>query len=168
MKKTNDCDIEKLFTAVGETLRKQEFVLEESIFSKILPKIEREFQYNNQKLKEAIFVWDIIRNVFAPVVVGGLLLILTFRIFGEKNFFYLPIELELKNVSAQQVEVIGDFTNWQRVKLKNQNGSWYKKFYLKPGRYKYIYVIDNDTFFLEPEKEVLEDDFGNKNSVLVI
>lgn len=171
MKKTNSCDIERVLTIAGEVLRGQEFMLGESVFNKIspkLPKIDRNFQQINQKSDETIFVREVIRNIFIPVVMGALLLILTFRFFGVETFFYIPVELKLKNISAKQVEVVGDFTNWKPVKLKNQKGCWRTKFYLKPGTYRYIYIIDGETYFLEPGQNVVEDDFGNKNSVIII
>jgi hypothetical protein len=167
MKNSSNWDIEKLLVSVGNFLREKQFVVREPVFTKIVLRLDNNSGPNNRFFSEPIFVSDIIRNIFVPVVVGAILLVLTFKFFGEK-IFYTQVEFKLKNISAAQVEIVGDFTNWQPVKLKNRNGYWETKFYLKPGLYRYVYIIDKKIYFLEPGKEVLEDDFGNKNSVIVI
>ncbi len=166
MKKVNHCDIEKLLTITGEVLRKQEFVLEKKIFNKISPIIN--YNCENKKKHNEIFVLNIIRNIFIPVAVVTIILLLVFKFFDKETFFYVQVELKLENISANQVEVVGDFTNWEPVRLKKSKSYWYAKFYLKPGTYRYVYIIDKKNYFLEPKRDIIEDDFGNKNSVIVI
>lgn len=68
---------------------------------------------------------------------------------------------------AKTVQIAGDFTKWEVVALTNRNGMWEIKLHLKPGEYKYIYIIDGIPT-LDPQRDIYEDAFGNKNSVIYV
>lgn len=72
---------------------------------------------------------------------------------------------------AKTVELTGDFTKWQKVKMKpiDKTGYFELSMKLKPGEYKYSFVIDGK--YTAPDPTVLakeRDDFGNENSILKI
>jgi chromosome partitioning protein len=74
--------------------------------------------------------------------------------------------------SAKEVYVVGDFNNWamdQAHKLASKNnGRWEKKLDLKPGRYRYKFVVDGQ-WVTDPQNTQTESNpFGGVDSVLTI
>lgn len=158
-------EIDKLLSEIGTGIKNKSFSLDidisKCIVSRVLSSnnnLESSIQFNSK---------EFFRQVFIPVVLGVVMLLFFVR-FSSKNYIYFPVKLEVFEVKAREVEVMGDFTNWKPVKLKNKNGLWKAKFYLKPGIYRYVYIIDQSSYFLEPKREVAEDEFGTKSSLLVI
>jgi 1,4-alpha-glucan branching enzyme len=90
-----------------------------------------------------------------------------FSFFGEKTVevtFTCPR-------SARKVCLAGDFNAWspQTHCLKKERGVWTIRLKLKPGRYAYAFVLDDDKWIPDPGAMLLEDDgFGRKNSILII
>ncbi|MBU1043341.1 MAG: AAA family ATPase [Candidatus Omnitrophica bacterium] len=74
--------------------------------------------------------------------------------------------------NAQNVEIAGDFNNWVSSvdsKLERiDNGVWAKVIHLKPGAYKYKFVVDGE-WVTDPNNPYLEvDETGNRNSILKV
>lgn len=74
--------------------------------------------------------------------------------------------------AAKEVYVVGDFNNWsiqQSFKLTSKgNGVWEKALDLKPGRYKYKFVVDGQ-WVPDPKNNQTEPNpFGGVDSVLTI
>lgn len=72
---------------------------------------------------------------------------------------------------AEKVEITGEFTNWKPLKLKeiSQTGYWETEIKLKPGEYKYFYLINDKKVVADPTSVYTEEDgFGNKNSILKV
>ncbi|MBN1960439.1 MAG: hypothetical protein JW841_05795 [Deltaproteobacteria bacterium] len=79
------------------------------------------------------------------------------------------VRLVIPAANAKQVEIVGDFTNWKnRIALTPaENGMWVGELKVPPGRYKYMIVIDGKVLQPDPAaREVVDDGFGGKNSVL--
>lgn len=80
----------------------------------------------------------------------------------EKTFTYFAPD-------AQQVHVVGDFNSWttnkDSVLQKGEDGTWEKRVYLVPGRYRYKFIIDG-LYYEDPENPEKEPNpFGNSDSV---
>ncbi|MFH1062553.1 MAG: AAA family ATPase [Candidatus Omnitrophota bacterium] len=76
------------------------------------------------------------------------------------------------SLDAKNVEIAGDFNNWVSsvdTKLERiDNGVWAKVIHLKPGAYKYKFVVDGQ-WITDPNNPKLEiDEVGNKNSILEV
>lgn len=74
--------------------------------------------------------------------------------------------------AAKEVYVVGDFNNWamdQAHKLTSKNdGRWEKKLDLKPGKYRYKFVVDGQ-WVTDPQNTQTESNpFGGVDSVLTI
>ncbi len=111
-------------------------------------------------------IQEVTQYVVLPLVVCIFFLVLTFRVV-EKIHPAVTVVFQSYQPTAQKVELVGDFTGWQPIKLSRKNGFWEIKVKLKPGQYRYLYIIDNVPQ-LDPAKEILEDMFGNKNSVIYV
>lgn len=77
--------------------------------------------------------------------------------------FYAP--------GAQQVELVGDFTDWQagRILLEGPDaaGRWTARVALPEGRHEYIFLVDGRTWLTDPMAQVQRPDgFGNLNAVM--
>ncbi|MCX7957204.1 MAG: glycogen-binding domain-containing protein [Endomicrobia bacterium] len=115
------------------------------------------------------FISNILKYVVLPLFLGALFLIFSIKYF-QKNLSYSYIEtlFFIYNDKAEVVQIAGDFTGWRPINLYNKkDGMWELKINLKPGQYKYIFLIDGE-IFLDPKREIYEDAFGNKNSVVYI
>ena len=108
-------------------------------------------------------------------IVGGNL-----TVFGYNNFkpgrefsqtaegteFLLP---EFKNVKS--VKLAGNFTNWQAkaLAMKKTPEGWVATVKLKPGRYTYKFIINNNYWITDPNNNINENDGeGNINSVYFV
>lgn len=73
---------------------------------------------------------------------------------------------------AQYVYIVGDFNKWaldENSQLeRNTNSPWYKSLTLKPGKYRYKFVVDG-RWIHDPDNPNREDNiFGSYDSVLVL
>jgi 1,4-alpha-glucan branching enzyme len=73
---------------------------------------------------------------------------------------------------AHSVALVGDFNDWDlsATKLVRQGGDgvWYVTLPLRPGRYRYAFVVDGTVWRNDPNAVGMEDDFGRPNSVVTI
>ncbi|MFA5858434.1 MAG: hypothetical protein WC955_05155 [Elusimicrobiota bacterium] len=79
------------------------------------------------------------------------------------------VDFTFKAEDAATVALAGDFNNWdcETAKLVKSNGTWCIKVSLKPGRYQYVFVLDDATYVADPQaKEVVDDGYGRKNSII--
>lgn len=53
---------------------------------------------------------------------------------------------EIEDLEAEEVFVIGDFTNWEKSLplRRSAAGLWRKNLPLKPGRYEYKFIVDGE------------------------
>ena len=74
---------------------------------------------------------------------------------------------------AHTVAIAGDFNDWdpQANTLEDPDGDgiWTATLDLEPGRYEYMFVLDGEEWFPDPNAlRYVKDGFGNKNAILEI
>lgn len=73
--------------------------------------------------------------------------------------------------SAQQVELAGSFTGWQRLSMRpvGNSGYWELNLPIPSGEYRFAYILDGDRQMADPTLPTSEkDDFGGVNSILTV
>jgi hypothetical protein len=74
--------------------------------------------------------------------------------------------------AAASVTVVGDFNDWSlsATPLERQagDGVWWVTLPLRPGRYRYAFVVDGTSWRSDPSAPGAEDEFGRANSVVTI
>jgi|GEM_PF-3257614 len=136
-----------------------------------LPQLNQttEYLYEDKKILDikSLFT-DLITHFFVPVsaVAIGFIVVLLNHVYytSPKN---IEVTFRLNYPQAKVVQIAGDFTKWEPLLLTKKNGFWEINLKLKPGKYKYIYIIDGQPY-IDPQKDVYEDSFGTKNSVIYI
>ena len=72
---------------------------------------------------------------------------------------------------AKEVFVAGDFNQWQvndRSKMELENGAWVKRLQLKPGCYKYRFVVDGQWRHDPENQRYQKNPFGSVDSLLEV
>jgi hypothetical protein len=73
---------------------------------------------------------------------------------------------------AASVAVVGDFNDWNfsATPLTRQagDGVWWATVPLRPGRYRYAFVVNGESWRSDPNEPAAEDEFGRPNSVVTI
>ncbi len=70
---------------------------------------------------------------------------------------------------ADQVELAGSFTGWQRVSMKRvgSSGYWELNLPVASGEHRFAYILDGSLRIVDPTLPAREkDDFGGENSIL--
>jgi hypothetical protein len=82
----------------------------------------------------------------------------------------LLIQFRLGAEGARDVALIGDFTGWEgRYELEEVSpGVWSTIVSLKPGVYDYAFVIDGETWALDPLAPSFSDGFGGANNRVAV
>jgi len=71
--------------------------------------------------------------------------------------------------SADQVELAGSFTGWERISMKRigNSGYWELNLPIASGEHRFAYILDNACRIADPTLPAREkDDFGGENSIL--
>ena len=71
--------------------------------------------------------------------------------------------------SANQVEVAGTFTGWQRIAMQRagDSGYWQLELQIPTGEHRFAYILDGDRRMPDPTLAASEmDDFGGENSII--
>ncbi len=80
------------------------------------------------------------------------------------------VRLVLLQPGARSVSVAGDFNGWNPAQTpleRSDGGMWTATISLKPGRYQYMFVIDDKQWIADPlATEEATDGFGAQNAVL--
>lgn len=91
---------------------------------------------------------------------------------GRGNMQYIKISFELAAPEAEEVHLVGDFTDWESSKITLQDpdgdGVWEAEVKLKKGDvYSYNFVIDGEEWIPDPNSLTQVDDgFGGQSSLL--
>ncbi len=85
----------------------------------------------------------------------------------------VPVVFHLQDPSAKTVAVMGSFNNWNpdgyEMMQDTDTGLWTLQLHLDAGRHEYVFWVDNQRAAPDPDADlVLQDDFGNRNSVLFV
>ena len=83
------------------------------------------------------------------------------------------VKLIYENRDAEGVHVIGDFNNWNSdgYGMKRIQGThiWTVDISLDEGVYKYVFLIDNTEWVVDPFSQItVKDNFGNDSSLIVL
>jgi len=85
----------------------------------------------------------------------------------------VKFSLKINDNNAHTVAVVGDFNGWDpRLNLLEDSegdGIWTGTLKLEPGRYEYMFVLDGEKWFPDPNAlRYVKDGFGNRNAILEI
>jgi len=85
----------------------------------------------------------------------------------------VQFSLRISDGKAHTVAIAGDFNGWnpQANILEDPDGDgiWTGTLKLEPGRYEYMFVLDGEKWFPDPNAlRYVKDGFGNKNAILEI
>jgi len=85
----------------------------------------------------------------------------------------VQFSLRINDNKTHTVAIAGDFNNWdpQTNILEDPEGDgiWTGTLNLEPGRYEYMFVMDGEKWFPDPNAlRYVKDGFGNKNAILEI
>jgi hypothetical protein len=85
----------------------------------------------------------------------------------------VQFSLRINDNKAHTVAIAGDFNGWdpQANLLEDPEGDgiWIGTLKLEPGRYEYMFVLDGEKWFPDPNAlRYVKDGFGNKNAILEI
>ena len=85
----------------------------------------------------------------------------------------VKFSLRIGDSKAHTVAIAGDFNGWdpQANLLEDSEGDgvWTGTLKLEPGRYEYMFVMDGEKWFPDPNAlRYVKDGFGNKNAILEI
>jgi len=121
---------------------------------------------------------------FSFRLVGGAIAVAVFVFFAFTFIFNTPdtslicsaevqFSLRIGDDKAHTVAIAGDFNGWnpQANILEDPDGDgiWTGTLKLEPGRYEYMFVLDGEKWFPDPNAlRYVKDGFGNKNAILEI
>jgi hypothetical protein len=83
----------------------------------------------------------------------------------------VSVQISYQSLHAKKVCISGDFNHWspQADCLVNKGKDWSIELWLTPGRYQYLFVIDDRLWEPDPTAPLREDSgFGTENSVLIV
>ena len=85
----------------------------------------------------------------------------------------VQFSLRISDSKAHTVAIAGDFNGWspQANILEDPEGDgiWTGTLKLEPGKYEYMFVMDGEKWFPDPNAlRYVKDGFGNKNAILEI
>ncbi len=83
-----------------------------------------------------------------------------------------PVEFALRIVADSAVALVGDFNDWdpRATPLRHAPGGvWTATVPLRPGRYRYTFIVDGTRWRRDPAApRALEDDFDTPTSVITV
>jgi hypothetical protein len=83
-----------------------------------------------------------------------------------------PIEFALRTPADSAVVLVGDFNDWNPAATplhRDSDGVWSVTVPLRPGRYRYTFIVDGTRWRRDPAAPpAREDDFGAPTSVITI
>ena len=85
----------------------------------------------------------------------------------------VQFSLRISDGKAHTVAIAGDFNGWNPhanlLEDSEGNGIWTGTLKLEPGRYEYMFVLDGEKWFPDPNAlRYVKDGFGNRNAILEI
>lgn len=93
------------------------------------------------------------------------------KIVKQKADDFIPVTFRIPSTLGQDIYIVGDFNNWiadENSRLTRENGCWKKDLNIKPGSYRYRFIIDGK-WQEDPTNPNLEKNpFGEFDSLLKI
>lgn len=80
------------------------------------------------------------------------------------------VTFALSAPAAASVAVVGDFNDWDpsAIPLERHRSQWTVTLPLKPGRYRYSFVVDGTRWQADPVSPPALDEFGTPTSVITV
>jgi 1,4-alpha-glucan branching enzyme len=81
-----------------------------------------------------------------------------------------PVRFALRVPASSEVALVGDFNDWRRDAdpLARGNGEWSVTLKLRPGRYRYSFLVDGHRWVADQSTPAGDDDFGTPTSVITV
>jgi hypothetical protein len=82
-----------------------------------------------------------------------------------------PVRFALRAPASARVTLTGDFNDWNagQLPLEAHAGEWSVTLRLRPGRYRYAFVVDGTRWVADPHgAAAIDDDFGTPTSVVTV
>lgn len=111
------------------------------------------------------------KYLLRPALASAFLFFVTVSILYFTKPKTINITFVLYKPDASNVQLAGDFNNWnpKNYKLEDKNGYWITTVNLKPGQYKYMFVVNEKEWIADPaNSEYVESAFGGENSVVEV
>jgi chromosome partitioning protein len=93
------------------------------------------------------------------------------KVMKRKAQEFLPVTFQLSSSVASSVFVVGDFNNWtadDKAKLEKVGDLWKRSLALKPGAYKYRFVVDGKWQEDPANANAEKNPFGELDSILLV
>jgi len=155
----------------------------ENLTENIMAKIsQKEIQIQSSwmdRLKRQISIPRLSFRLAGAAAVAALIVFFAFTfIFNTPDTSLIcsaevQFSLKINDSKAHTVAIAGDFNGWnpQTNILEDPEGDgiWTGTLKLEPGRYEYMFVLDGEKWFPDPNAlRYVKDGFGNKNAILEI
>lgn len=81
-----------------------------------------------------------------------------------------PIRFALQAPASHRVTLVGDFNDWSQdaVPLHEGDGEWSVTLRLRPGRYRYSFLVDGQRWVADQVLAARDDDFDTPTSVITV
>lgn len=85
----------------------------------------------------------------------------------------IPVVFYYSGKEAKSVAVVGSFNRWNskgyELRRHPETGQWSLAVDLPPGKHDYVFIVNGDQVYQDPAADlIVEDDFGQRNSVLFV
>lgn len=107
-------------------------------------------------------------------VTGGMVLLLLIGLFEaavHRQSSGTSITFAIAAPAVRSIALVGDFTDWRsdRVQLeRTRSGLWQATVKLRPGRYRFAYLVDHEQWRADARAASAPDDFGRPTSVVTV
>ena len=110
-------------------------------------------------------------RVLLTGLAASLAAVALFQSFGNRGDAR-PVPFVLTAANAARISIVGDFNDWDptATPLQRVDGQgWWVVVNLRPGRYRYSFVVDGTRWIADPSApRAADNDFGTANSVVTI
>ncbi len=120
-------------------------------------------------------VWTNLARRFKPfgyAAVGfSAAVLILFAVFQSPDLPLCNNRFVLFEPTADQVELIGSFTGWQKIAMRpiGNSGYWELNLPVVSGEHRFAYILNGETRIADPTLPAREaDDFGGENSILSV
>jgi hypothetical protein len=124
---------------------------------------------------ESIFSFRLVGSAAVAALIVFFAFTFIFNTPDTLSIYSVEVQFSLKisDSKAHTVAIAGDFNDWspQANLLEDTEGDgiWTATLDLEPGRYEYMFVLDGEKWFADPNAlRYVKDGFGNKNAILEI
>jgi hypothetical protein len=120
------------------------------------------------------------RTLVAAALAAGIAVVFGLGVLVGRRSVVLPsadpeirsVEFVLRTAADSAVALVGDFNDWdpEATPLRpTADGLWSVVVPLRPGRYRYTFIVDGTRWHRDPSApRALEDDFGAPTSVITV